>query len=325
MSTNVEVETDWLRHLTIARLAFVLEARQPMWLPAYKGSTFRGAFGTTFRNLFACSENCGGSCPYHYIFETPNPGLLDWFDSPHLPHPFVLEPPLDDRSTFQPGEELTFHLVLVGRGVDYFPYFIYTFDRIGRHGGLGKGRAHGLGRYVLKAVYDTLATTPQPCLVYDGERQDLLTYPTLLAADHFEGSTPCHRLLLHFLTATRIKHRRRYLLMGGDRDLPPVVLLQNLLRRSYLLTFAHCSQELDALQLPDQVDWHIEWGDLHWQDWERFSSTQEIRMKLGGFVGKLELWGELTPWMQPIRVGELLHVGKATSFGMGKYRIVSTN
>jgi CRISPR/Cas system endoribonuclease Cas6 (RAMP superfamily) len=48
---------------------------------------------------------------------------------------------------------------------------------------------------------------------------------------------------------------------------------------------------------------------------------RETRMKLGGVVGRMELEDlpkALWPWL---RLGELVHVGKGTSFGLGRYRV----
>lgn len=63
------------------------------------------------------------------------------------PHPFVIEPPLERKRGYKPGEGITFGLTLVGRAIDYLPYFIYTFNELGKTG-LGKGR----GKFELKAV-----------------------------------------------------------------------------------------------------------------------------------------------------------------------------
>jgi CRISPR/Cas system endoribonuclease Cas6 (RAMP superfamily) len=44
-------------------------------------------------------------------------------------------------------------------------------------------------------------------------------------------------------------------------------------------------------------------------------------MALGGFVGRVTFEGDLTPWWPLLQVGEVLHVGKGTAFGLGKYRM----
>ena len=44
-------------------------------------------------------------------------------------------------------------------------------------------------------------------------------------------------------------------------------------------------------------------------------------MKMGGFVGEITFEGGIGPFMPLIRASEVLHVGKGTSFGLGKYEM----
>jgi CRISPR-associated endoribonuclease Cas6 len=61
--------------------------------------------------------------------------------------------------------------------------------------------------------------------------------------------------------------------------------------------------------------------NLEWQDWERYSNRQERRMKFWGFVGSVVFEGNLKPYLPLIKLGEYIHLGSKTSFGMGKYEI----
>ncbi len=63
--------------------------------------------------------------------------------------------------------------------------------------------------------------------------------------------------------------------------------------------------------------------DLSWYDWERYSARQDVRMKMGGILGSVTFSGDLAEFMPFILLGEHLHVGKGTSFGLGKYEVVS--
>jgi len=47
-------------------------------------------------------------------------------------------------------------------------------------------------------------------------------------------------------------------------------------------------------------------------------------MTMGGFVGEAEYRGEVSDFVPLIKLGEKLHVGKATGFGLGRYAIVET-
>src|SRR5437879_1595545 len=121
--------------LAFARYRVVFEAREILDLPAYLGSTLRGAFGHAFRAV-ACpsriDEPCPipSQCPYHLIFETSPPPNSDAMRThEEIPRPFVIAP-IDSEQTasdgqarrlFQPGDEVSFELVLIGRAQEFFP------------------------------------------------------------------------------------------------------------------------------------------------------------------------------------------------------------
>jgi len=61
---------------------------------------------------------------------------------------------------------------------------------------------------------------------------------------------------------------------------------------------------------------------LRWHDWERYSTRQEEKMKLGGFMGRIDFSGDFAPFWGYLVLGEIVHVGKGSSFGLGKYEIL---
>ena len=307
-----------LRKIRFARFRLELEAADRLHLPPYKGSTFRGAFGNSFKRMVCVKRDrhCPAClirerCAYSYLFETPaapeRPGRRFTF----APHPFVIEPPEETQETYEPGDRLCVGLVLVGRAIEYLPYFIYAFEEMGARG-LGRGR----GRAALVAVS---ACTPE------GERR---VYAA--GAGSLEGTCPVRRIggpqkettgqvSLHLRTPTRLKEGGRY---TGEIDFP--LLVRSLLRRSSDLARFHCGEELD-LEYRDWIDRAGQvrgvGSDLRWRDWERYSHRQGQKMKLGGLVGRIGFAGELGPFMPLLRLGELLHVGKGTAFGLGRYEI----
>jgi len=95
-----------------------------------------------------------------------------------------------------------------------------------------------------------------------------------------------------------------------------------LLRRLSNLAYFHCGTELNLdfrglIAAAEQIETVT--SDLRWYDWERYSARQDVRMKLGGFVGRVTYRGDLQPFLPLLRLGEVVHIGKGTSFGLGKY------
>ncbi|HHT9145919.1 MAG TPA: hypothetical protein ACFYD4_09605, partial [Candidatus Wunengus sp. YC61] len=144
------LETFWL-----AKFRFTICAKEHIRFPTYKGSAFRGGFGYAFKRVVCVTKNreCDDcilkqKCIYSYIFETPPPEDTEMLRLyPKVPHPFVIEPPITEKQTFEPGETFSFHLILIGNAIDYLPYFIYTFTELGKQG-IGQGR----GKYDLVQV-----------------------------------------------------------------------------------------------------------------------------------------------------------------------------
>ncbi len=307
-----------------------------MILPSYKGSTLRGGFGYAFRRVVCAIKNkdCTGcllkeKCVYSYIFETPPPPdtkIMRKYTS--APHPFVIEPPMQRRRGYKPGDEITFGLTLIGRAIDYLPYFIYAFDELGRIG-LGKGKA----KFELETVktIPTLAKGGRGDLetsatIYDSETKTLKTFTPKSFSISFNHSDlsleSLHsHLTLSFETPARIVYNGHLTL-----ELEFHILIRNLLRRLSLLYYFHCGGEPSEWDFKGIIkkaeEVQVKNKSLRWYDWERYSARQDTRMKMGGFVGEIAFDGEIGPFMDLIRAGEVLHVGKGTSFGLGKYGIV---
>jgi hypothetical protein len=231
---------------------------------------------------------------------------------PFAPHPFVLIPPLEDRRVYRDGDPFSFHLTLVGRAQDYLPYVIYVFDEIGRRG-IGSHR----GRYHFNAVewFDGKGGTLP---VYDGGQKILLNAyaSTSLRLPTLQGG----RITLLFTTPVRMKSERRltdHLSFG--------ILVRNLLRRFSSLAYFHCGCELDLdyRGVIEQADAVMTVEDkTRWMDWERYSSRQETKIKMGGLVGEISFEGEgIEEFLSLLALGEYLHVGKGTAFGLGRYTI----
>jgi hypothetical protein len=101
--------------LRLVRYSVSLEAQAPVDLPAYLGSTLRGAFGHAFRRL-ACpggDASCPtpAICPYHLIFETaPPPDAVALRNLDDISRPFVIAPPAAGTRQYPAGSVVPFDL-----------------------------------------------------------------------------------------------------------------------------------------------------------------------------------------------------------------------
>jgi len=311
----------WLEHLWFGAYEISAEVLTSMSLPPFKGSTLRGGLSRALREL--CCVRPKGSCRtcplrtacvYSRTFESPNP--LPWHRSPTAPVPYVIEPPQDPKEGFSVGEELNFGLVLVGGACSCLPYFVLALEQLGERIGLGRGKTKGSGRYKLKEVRQRGGG-----LIYSdgkfhgGRPQRADEWLKERTGGRFPGSVS-----IRFLTPLRLHFKGRNYFPGPD-GFRPSVFLESLYRRLYLLAALYGDTELPPPQVPAFPDVPPLDARFSWMDWERYSGRQGVRMKLGGLMGEVALGEDYRDWFPLIYLGEALHVGKATSFGLGRYKV----
>jgi hypothetical protein len=297
--------------MDIAEFVFQIVAKEELNLPAYKGSAFRGLFGHSLRKVVCVTQmiDCRDcmlrdNCAYAYIFETANSR------DEHVAHPFVLEPPLTEAWLFPPRDTLQVKLILIGKAIDYLPYLIYTFREMGKRG-IGAQR----GKFWLKQV---VAGSPEGLLIYEHEKQQIhdgFARRNLMLI----GDEPAKRLKLHLLTSTALKSD------GLIADhLNFMQILKAVIRRLKALSYYH-NGRMDSFF---NVDWDAAkeirtvHSDLQWYNWERYSNRQKTKIAFDGLIGSLEFEGDLTPFTRLLRMGEVVHIGRGTVYGMGMYRMV---
>jgi CRISPR-associated endoribonuclease Cas6 len=327
-----------LSHFKFAQFQFILKAIDCINLPVYKGSTFRGGFGHAFKKVVCVNrekvcDSCllKGKCVYSYVFETPLPSnTLKMRKYPFAPHPFIITPPLEKNRDYREDERLCFEFTLIGKSIDYLPYFIYTFDELGRIG-IGKGK----GKYQLEEVKviqigergeiqgQRTEVKGESETIYSGKEKVLCSNYRVIKIDDLNSFNLSPLILnLVFMTPTRLKFDGRL-----SPSLEFHILIRNLLRRISLLSYFHCDKELE-LNFKEIIeksrDVKVQKEDLSWFDWERYSNRQETKMMMGGFVGSITFEGDFEPFLPFLLLGECIHVGKGTSFGLGKYEIVRT-
>ncbi|MEN3039362.1 MAG: CRISPR system precrRNA processing endoribonuclease RAMP protein Cas6 [Candidatus Kryptonium sp.] len=290
-------------------LTFTCEPENALFLPTFKGSSFRGVFGRTLKKALCTlktQKDCNDCpllhlCYYAYIFETipqRDSSLPFGFHKlPSVPHPFVLEPPEHEKKIFVKGEDFTFSLILIGKATDFEPLFVLAVKLAGEHG-IGKGNR----QFILK-TYQTNSSFIEVNL-----------------SNHHEDHVNDTILTLKFTTPLRLIYQGRLV-----KNLEFHHLFRALLRRITSLYYFHVEKKFLDIDVSKWIKLAINvrkiQDHLSWMDFERYSYRQARRMVFGGLTGEVTFEGKLQPFISLLKAGEVLHCGKNTSFGLGKYSL----
>ncbi len=304
--------------LPVAGYRLEFTALEPVRLPVYAGSAWRGVFGHALKRLVCVTREptCPScllyrSCVYPYLFETPpDPAAGKLRKYPAAPHPYVLRP--GAGGAHAAGATVDVDVVLFGHGNRHLPYVLHAFDQAGR-----RGVGHGDGRLELVQVTQRTSDGDWQAIYHPGESLQPLP-PTV------PEPPPCPaRLTLVLETPLRIRQAEKLL---GPETFQFGALFANLLRRISLLITFHADTPLEAdFAGLSRAGWTIRQraARLRWHEWTRYSSRQDALLQMGGLVGEIELDGAgLEPFWPYLWLGQWTHAGKGAVMGLGRYRLV---
>ena len=306
-------------------LQFELEAQNNCQLSEIKGSMLRGAFGHALKSATCVNKHYKDckqcllkeSCVFTQIFET----FVTLPAPPHMkgvltaPKPFILHS-FSEQMNFKAGESLIFELTVFGNVCKFYPYVIYAVHKMAEKG-LGVQRHP----FTLKSV-KVVAPNNESTAIYSGEHQKL-TAPVTPFIPALRSTLP-DSIKLHFITPTRLKQNGTHTMEFDFRW-----LVARMLHRIMELTYFYIdidkaywdfSYWMDTAKEVELLD-----PKFSWENWKRYSNRQQTKMKMGGFIGEVTLTGNVQPFSELLSLCEILHVGKGTSFGLGKIKIEEKN
>ncbi|WP_273524304.1 CRISPR system precrRNA processing endoribonuclease RAMP protein Cas6 [Mailhella massiliensis] len=284
---------------------------------AYKGSMLRGSLGT-FLKKTCCTmhrHDCtdcilAGQCAFPLLFmgKTTDNGQT-------LPPPYCIIPKDTGKIFYDQGENFSFDLILFSYAVDYLPYFVHAFHLAGQKG-MGKNTEDIRGTCELEHIFHKgMSIFNKETLKMDIPAEETLPLPLWIPEPAGTGS-----LLIQLQSPCRFKAENHLSAALPFRQLFQLIVRR--IRSLWLLdgehvTFEDFSAMLDAADAVKTVE-----SNLFWKDWSRYSSRQKSAMQLGGLQGSVRYYGAIAAFLPFLSLAEKLHIGKQTSFGLGRFSFV---
>lgn len=295
------------------RLKFKIELLEDSYLPTQKNSALRGGMGSILMSYFCINK---GQCKECLMAENcvvqniMNPKLeveLPFTKNANTSSPgFVIEC-LDYRNEYKKGDIIKFDLLIFAKTLNYIPQFIFSFDKLGEKG-FGKNRA----KYRLEGIYSNEDKMIFKDGVFYKENLEILKLNNYIIGREKE----INRIKsIQFITPFRFMKNNK---LVDDIDFKDFII--SLQRRISILNALE-GRVVNNFQM-DILGELIE-KDIYWTEFKRYSSRQKSPMKLGGIKGRIIFSDEINNYKDLVIAGELTHIGKNTSFGLGKYVIES--
>lgn len=266
-------------------------------LPEYLGSTLRGAIGQALRS---------DSRAYNYLYH--NRSFSDGRQD--IPNPYLIVPSPIKHPEFRAGEELSFHILLLGEAVQYTLPLVKALQ-IGKLG-LGATRYP----FVMKKIThdsDQRIIWEDDCLYAAAVRSVALPYRTLPDVNQAT-----------IRTCTPLRIRRDGALL---ETIDFVTIIRNITHRLEAIA-ARYGGWVDATEAERIRELSAQVAVLrnHFalKPMMRYSNRLGEKMDFSGLTGSMRLQGDLSPFVPWLYATQILHVGRNTTFGMGSIEVEFT-
>lgn len=208
---------------------------------------------------------------------------------------------------FREGEILNFQLLLFGKTIVYFSQFVQAIYQLGT---VGIGRNHSCYEiaYIRNTLGKDILRENNICM----EQYKVLTLWDYVGYRLRQNQKWENRI--RFKTPVTLKYQGEF-----QQNLSAQAVVPAVFRRIYIMD---CFEGLKC----EMLGWDAPLPEVL-QEYSypifvyRYSSTQNKKMPLKGIRGEMQL-SRIPEKLLPILLaGEVLHIGKNTSFGFGRYHV----
>ena len=267
-------------------------------LPCYLGSTLRGVIGQALYKedrkaydfLYANGKYCDGK--------------------QDIVKPYLIVPPeaFGTKTIIEQGEQLKFEFILLGNAVKYAPSLSRALQDIWRFG-LGAQR-YPFSLSQINNSQDQRVLWRKENYYATGANAVSIPYQKLQKVTG---------VVIKLCTPLRIRRSGQLL-----TSITFPTLIRNITNRIIAITeryggVVNKEEATRLLMLAAEVRTTKE--DLRLEQVERYSNRLKGKMDLSGLLGELEFAGDLTPFVPWLLAAQILHIGRNTTFGMGRIEV----
>ncbi len=292
---------NWLK---IFSVSVVMVVESNLLLPVFPGNLVRGILGNSLIKSF-CTKHTPecqaceyiNSCPYSLVFKTAHPRD---FSGRSQANPFVIDIESGYERRYVSGDKINFTLTLMGSGCDYSAEIIHAL--LNYNDSCFRISDGTVKLYSLQDVFTgeefykngALGVIPEPSLWSDNIELSKSEYVNLDIITHSPIQLLKDKVLeteLYFPIFIDFLFRRIGDVMASFND-TPFLIPYHLLERKPKVEY---TSNISKAMIPQG----------------KFSPE--------GIVGRCTYSGAIVEYLPFILLGELIHIGKLTTRGFGKY------
>lgn len=287
------------------QLQFEIAPTEKMSIPLYPAMTIRGGLG------YAMKEQLNHQHLYEQLFEEQEGERIEGRYIAYN-RPMIIRTGINRQKVYYKEDSYRFEMILFGPLIQAYQEIILSMESFGS-AGIGKDKAP----FYVKRV---IAKTPgMNKIIYDdGEWIGQLAPFTWPQISTVFSKFPT-KIKLDFKTPLRLKVNGAY-----QQDVPFTCLVENIARRVKSILHYHQGVTLPTTFVEEMTQKAMEVEEVYRRfsrkSYKRYSTRQEKTVYLDGIEGFSIVKGAALQELFPLLyIGQFLHVGKQSMFGLGQY------
>lgn len=294
--------------IRFTKLNIEMEVMQNGLLPKDKASGIRGVIGQALQeNTCVWNQQCEAckfqkTCIFYNVFHSQFQ-IQPYFTFSNDSVGYIISC-LDNREYYHAGEYLRFSITLFGNTIPYFSPLLHALSVI---------EIKGLGKHHIPLRLSCIKNrNGKPILTEKTVNMEEFQIETLSEYIQERKQSEVHTIWLQSPCAIQVNH---------SICLSPTVeqIVKNLFRRLYML---NCYEgNYVEPYCPIEIETNILSQDLQIRKITRYSNHQKQSMQLKGIQGIIQTEPIKGKAKDILLAGEIIHIGKNTSFGFGKIQV----